>query len=76
MIAKLASVAFAFFSLLQGAAFAEENDAERLNKIRAVTRQFDKLANRDVSASPDLKQAREQYGNLLRDAAAEASPRE
>lgn len=73
MIAKLASVAFAFLFLLQGAAFAEENDAERLTKIRAVTRQFDKLANRDVSASPDLKQAREQYGGLLRDAAAEAS---
>jgi chemotaxis protein MotC len=73
MIAKLASVAFAVFSLVQGAAFAEENDAERLAKIRAVTRQFDKLASRDVSASPDLKQAREQYGNLLREAAAEAS---
>ncbi len=73
MIARLASVAFAFFSLLPGAVIAQENDAERLTKIRAVTRQFDKLANRDVSASPDLKQAREQYGNLLRDAAEEAS---
>jgi chemotaxis protein MotC len=43
--------------------------APELGRVRAVTRQFDKLAVRDASSSTDLKQAREDYGNFVRDLA-------
>jgi chemotaxis protein MotC len=43
--------------------------APELSRVRAVTRQFDKLAVRDASSSIDLKQARDEYGKLVQDLA-------
>ncbi|MFZ1110042.1 MAG: hypothetical protein WAN43_17050 [Rhodomicrobium sp.] len=45
--------------------------APELSRVRAVTRQFDRLAVRDASSSTDLKQAREDYGNFVRDLASQ-----
>jgi chemotaxis protein MotC len=42
---------------------------QALAPIRAVTRQFDKLANRDASTTIDLKQARGDHGKKLQELA-------
>jgi chemotaxis protein MotC len=42
-----------------------------LNRVRALTRQFDKLAFRDASSAVDLKQARDDYGKFVRDLASQ-----
>lgn len=75
MIAKTARLVLAFLPLLSLSALAGDDDAQLLGKIRALSGQFDKIANRDSSSSATagLGQAREQYGNYLRDAAASGS---
>jgi chemotaxis protein MotC len=40
-----------------------------LSRVRAVTRQFDRLAVRDAPSSIDLKQSREDYGKYVRELA-------
>ncbi len=73
MIAKTARLVLAFLPLLSLSAFAGDDDTQLLGKIRALTGQFDKIANRDSTSSPGLGQAREQYGNYLRAAALSGS---
>ncbi len=62
-----ARAAIAALSLLQTPALAGEGDAQAISRIRAITQQFDKVANREPSVLVNLKQAREDYGNSLRD---------
>ena len=51
-------------------AFAAGNDAALSAKLRAVTQQYDSIADRSLSpSSVDLSQVREQFGNSLRAAA-------
>jgi chemotaxis protein MotC len=48
---------------------AHEAQKQAVGSIRAVTRQFDKLANRDGSEAVDLKQSRSEHGKKLHELA-------
>ena len=47
MIAMMARLVLASLPFLSLSAFAGDDDAQLLSKIRALTGQFDKIANRD-----------------------------
>ena len=70
MITKLASVLLAAVLMLPASALADENSARLTVQIRALTQQFDKIANRGSSTFGSLAEAREKYGTLLREGAA------
>ena len=72
MITKLASVLLATVLMLPASALADENSAQLTVRIRALTQQFDKIANRGSSTPGGLAEAREKYGTLLREGAAAA----
>lgn len=72
MITKLASVLLAAVLMLPASALADENSAQLTVQIRALTQQFDKIANRGSSTPGGLAEAREKYGTLLREGAAAA----
>ena len=72
MITKLASVLLATVLMLPASALADENSAQLTVQIRALTQQFDKIANRGSSTPGGLAEAREKYGTLLREGAAAA----
>ena len=72
MITKLASVLLATVLMLPASALADENSAQLTVQIRALTQQFDKIANRGSSTPGSLAEAREKYGTLLREGAAAA----
>jgi chemotaxis protein MotC len=72
MITKLASVLLAAVLMLPASALADENSAQLTVQIRALTQQFDKIANRGSSTPGSLAEAREKYGTLLREGAASA----
>ena len=72
MITKLASVLLAAVLMLPASALADENSAQLTVRIRALTQQFDKIANRGSSTPGGLAEAREKYGTLLREGAAAA----
>ena len=70
---KLARVLLAALPVFPAGALADDGSAQPTVQIRALTRQFDKIANRGSSSPAGLGEAREQYGNYLRDAAASES---
>ena len=70
---KLARMVLAALPVFPACALADDNSAQSTVQIRALTRQFDKIANRGSSPPAGLGEAREQYGNYLRDAAASES---
>ena len=70
MITKLASVLLAAVLMLPASALADENSSQLTVQIRALTQQFDKIANRGSSMFGGLAEAREKYGTLLREGAA------
>ncbi len=58
-------------SCLQAAStFAAETEETLIRQIRAVSLQYDSIADRDGAQAPDLTQVRDQYLNYLRQAAA------
>jgi chemotaxis protein MotC len=73
MMIKLARIVLAALPVLPGYAMADDVSAQPTAQIRALTRQFDKIANRGSSSAAGLGEARDQYGNYLRDAAASES---
>ncbi len=70
---KLARVVLAALPMLPACALAEDGPPPLTAQIRALTRQFDKIANRGSSSPAGLGEAREQYGKYLREAAASES---
>ena len=70
---KLARVFLAALPIFPACALADDTSAQPTVQIRALTRQFDKVANRGSSSPAGLGEARERYGNYLRDAAASES---
>lgn len=72
MITKLASVLLAAVLMLPASALADDNSSQLTVRIRALTQQFDKIANRGSSTPGGLAEAREKYGTLLREGAAAA----
>ena len=70
---KLARVLLAALPVFPACALADDTSAQPTAQIRALTRQFDKVANRGSSPPAGLGEAREQYGNFLREAAASES---
>ena len=71
MIPKLTRAVLAAFVLLPASALAADSGSEFVSRLRAITQQYDQIANRDISSSPvSLGEAREKYGNALRAAAA------
>ncbi len=70
MRTKLARVFLAALLVFPTCARAEDGGAEPALRIRDLTRQFDKIANQGSSPPAGLREAREKYGNYLRDAVA------
>jgi chemotaxis protein MotC len=70
MITKLARVLLAALPMLSSSALADDGSAQLTVQIRALTQQFDKIANRGSSTTAGLAEAREKYGTLLREGAA------
>jgi chemotaxis protein MotC len=73
MMIKLARVFLAALPVFPACALADDTSAQPTVQIRALTQQFDKIANRGSSPPTGLGEAREQYGNYLRDAATSES---
>ena len=69
MITKLARVLLAALPMLSSSALADDGGAQLTVQIRALTRQFDNIANRG-SSTTGPPEAREKYGTLLREGAA------
>ncbi len=59
--------------LLSAASLAADSETQLIGQIRTLTQQFDRIASRDPASPANLGQAREQYGNYLRDGAASGS---
>ncbi len=70
MITKLARALVAALPTLSAPALADDGGAKLTVQIRALTQQFDKIANRGSSRPAGLAEAREKYGTLLREGAA------
>ena len=73
MITKLARVLLAALPICTACALADDGAPKATVQIRALTQDFDKIANRGSSSPAGLGEAREKYGNLLREAAASGS---
>ena len=67
---KLARVFLAALPMFPACALADEGGAQPTVQLRDLARQFDKIANRGSSPPAGLGEAREKYGDYLRDAAA------
>jgi chemotaxis protein MotC len=67
---RIAITGLAALCLPLQAVFAAGTDETLLKKIRAAAQQFDEIANRMLPQGPDLMQVREQYLNVLKEAAA------
>jgi chemotaxis protein MotC len=70
MMTKLARIVLAALPILPASALGDESSAQLTVQIRALTREFDKIANRGSSSPAGLGEAREKYGALLREGAA------
>ncbi len=73
MIAKLARALAAALLAFPAFALADDGAPQATAQIRALTQQFDKIANRGSSSPAGLGEAREKYGQLLREAVASES---
>ncbi len=73
MITKLARVLLAALPICPACALADDGAPQATAQIRALTQEFDKIANRGSSSPAGLGEAREKYGNLLREAVASGS---
>ncbi len=69
MMKSVPWAALAVLLLLSQAVVAADTGEALLSRLRAVTAQYDRIADRGVSSRVDLKQLREQYLNYLHDAA-------
>ncbi len=70
MMPKLARVLLAALPMFPACALADDEPPQLTAQIRALTLQFDKIANRGSASPAGLGEAREKYGDLLREAAA------
>ncbi len=70
MITKLAMGLLTALPMLPAYAMANDSSAQLPVQLRALTQQFDKIANRGSTSPAGLGEARERYGKLLREAAA------
>ncbi len=64
-----AGAAFAVLFFLPAWAFAAESEAALLSELRAISQQYDRIADKGSSQPADLANVREQYLNVLRRAA-------
>ena len=73
MITKLARALLAALPMFPACALADDGATQLIAQIRALSQQFDKIANRGSSSPAGLGEARKNYGNLLREAATSGS---
>ncbi len=70
MMTRLARILLAVLPIVPVCAMADDGAPQLTAQIRALTLQFDKIANRGSSSPAGLVEAREKYGALLREASA------